>query len=120
MERVPGIDFTDGVTGRRVVIAGTGLDVWEIIDAFQQDELSFRELKEEFPWLSESELRAAFRYYELYPDEIGERLEKEQAWTPERVAALGLGSLARKYFGEEHGVELELPERGDYEPVKFE
>jgi hypothetical protein len=31
MRRCPGIIFADGVTGRRARIAGTGLEVWEII-----------------------------------------------------------------------------------------
>ena len=87
LRRAPGISFADGVTGRRAVIAGTGLEVWEIIDAYQQDELSFEELKEEFPWLSEMQLRAALGYYELFPKEIDARLEIERSWTPERVAA---------------------------------
>ena len=87
LRRVPGIAFADGVTGRRAVIAGTGLEVWEIIDAYQQDELSFEELKEEFPWLNEMQLRSALGYYELYPDEIDSRLEIERSWTAERVAA---------------------------------
>lgn len=87
LRRAPGIAFVDGVTGRRAVIAGTGLEVWEIIDAYQQDELSFEELKEEFPWLNEMQLRAALGYYQLYPEEIDARLEIERSWTPERVAA---------------------------------
>lgn len=31
MRRVPGIVFADGPSGRRAVVAGTGLDVWEIV-----------------------------------------------------------------------------------------
>jgi hypothetical protein len=31
MRRVPGIVMVDGPTGRRAVVAGSGLDVWEII-----------------------------------------------------------------------------------------
>ena len=31
MRRAPGIVFADGATGRRAVVAGTGLDVWEVI-----------------------------------------------------------------------------------------
>lgn len=86
LRQAPGIAFVDGATGRRAVIAGTGLEVWEIIDAYQQDELSFEELKEEFPWLTEMQLRAALGYYERYPKEIDARLEIERSWTPERVA----------------------------------
>jgi len=31
MRRCPGILFADGPTGRRARVAGTGLDVWEVI-----------------------------------------------------------------------------------------
>ena len=34
MRRVPGIVMVDGPTGRRAVVAGSGLDVWEIIAAW--------------------------------------------------------------------------------------
>lgn len=87
ISHAPGISFADGVTGRRAVIADTGLEVWEIIDAYQQDELSFEGLQEEFSWLSETQLQAALRYYELYPKEIDARLAIERSLTPERVAA---------------------------------
>ena len=30
--RAPGVAFVDGATGRRAVLAGTGLEVWEIVD----------------------------------------------------------------------------------------
>ena len=35
MRRVPGIVMVDGPTGRRAVVAGSGLDVWEIIATWQ-------------------------------------------------------------------------------------
>jgi len=41
-------------------------------------------LRWSLPWLSETQLRAVLSYYELYPDEIDHRLEREKAWTPER------------------------------------
>ena len=34
--RAPGVAFVDGATGRRAVLAGTGLDVWEIIQCWQE------------------------------------------------------------------------------------
>src|SRR5215510_14166556 len=45
MRRVPGIVMVDGPTGRRAVVAGSGLDVWEIIATWQacgQDEAQTR------------------------------------------------------------------------------
>ncbi len=33
--RAPGVAFVDGATGRRAVVAGTGLEVWEIVAAWK-------------------------------------------------------------------------------------
>ena len=63
MSRVPGIVLMDGATGSRDALAGTGLDVWEIIDTWQEGGRSFEELRENYPWLTEAQLRAALAYY---------------------------------------------------------
>src|SRR5262249_47203124 len=86
MRRAPGIVFVDGAVGRRAVVAGTGLDVWEVVATWQPCDGDFRRLRRSYPWLTESQLRAALSYYELYPVEIDARLEREAEWTPERVA----------------------------------
>lgn len=85
MRRAPGIVFVDGATGRRAAVAGTGLDVWEVIATWQEGGKSYEELRENYPWLTEFQLRAALGYYELYPSEIDARLKHEAEWTPERV-----------------------------------
>lgn len=85
MRRAPGIVFADGPTGRRAVVAGTGLDVWELVRTWQDSGKSFEETRANYPWLSEAQIRAAIGYYELYPVEIDARLERERSWTAERV-----------------------------------
>jgi uncharacterized protein (DUF433 family) len=85
MRRVPGIVMVDGPTGRRAVVAGSGLDVWEIIATWQAGGHDERQLAQNYPWLTPAQLRAALAYYALYPDEIAARLAREQRWTPERV-----------------------------------
>jgi uncharacterized protein (DUF433 family) len=85
MRRVPGIVMVDGPTGRRAVVAGSGLDVWEIIATWQACGKDERQLAQNYPWLTQPELRAALAYYALYPDEIEARLAREHQWTPERV-----------------------------------
>jgi uncharacterized protein (DUF433 family) len=85
IRRSPGIAFMDGPAGRRAVIAGTGLDVWEIIGAWSDVEKDFERLRQNFPWLTDAQLRAALAYYDLYPTEIDARLEEEEQLTPERV-----------------------------------
>jgi uncharacterized protein (DUF433 family) len=85
MRRAPGILFADGPTGRRAVVAGTGLDVWEVIRTWQDVGRSLDETRANYPWLSETQLRAAIGYYELYPTEVDERVKREREWTTERV-----------------------------------
>jgi uncharacterized protein (DUF433 family) len=85
MRRAPGIFFADGPTGRRAVVAGTGIDIWEIISTWRECEGDFSAFRKNYPWLTEPQLRAALSYYQLYPHEIESRLEREAQWTPERV-----------------------------------
>jgi len=86
MRRVPGIHFVEGVRGaRRAAVAGTGLEVWEVVRTYKEVGEDYGELRKSYPWLSEPQLRAALSYYELYPDEIEARLKLEESWTPERV-----------------------------------
>lgn len=85
MRRAPGIVFADGPAGRRAIVAGSGLDVWEIISTWHEGGDRFETVRDNYPWLTEPQLRAALAYYELYPKEIDARLEREAKWTPERV-----------------------------------
>lgn len=84
--RAPGILFADSPTGRRALVAGTGLDVWEIVAAWKSLDGDVARLRAAYEWLSEAQLRSALAYYELYPAEIDERLAREADWTPEHVA----------------------------------
>jgi uncharacterized protein (DUF433 family) len=78
--------FGDGPAGRRAVVAGTGLDVWEVVATWQAAAKDFDLLRQNYSWLTGPQLRAALAYYGLYRDEIDARLEREARWTPERVA----------------------------------
>jgi len=86
MSRAPGVVFVDARDGRRAAIAYSGLEVWEII-RFWKAHRDWEVLRSEFEELTEPQLRAAVNYYALYPQEIDARLEREEYWTPERVAA---------------------------------
>jgi uncharacterized protein (DUF433 family) len=85
MRRAPGIVFVEGPTGRRASIAGTGLDVWEIIAAWREGGSNYETLRQNYSWLTEAQLRAALAYYELFPTEVDQRLASEEQLTPERV-----------------------------------
>lgn len=83
--RAPGIVFRPGPTGRRASVAGSGIDVWEVIDAYRECGEDREELAEALPQLDASQLRAALNYYALYPDDIDARLEREEELTPEAL-----------------------------------
>lgn len=86
MRRIPGIVFADSPSGGRVArVAGTGLEVFEIVQAYRSVESSWPRLKESFHWLSDNQLRAALAYAEAYPEEIEERIRRDEQWTPEVV-----------------------------------
>lgn len=84
MRRIPGILFADSPSGGRLArIAGTGLEVFEVVQAYRSVENSWARLKEAFHWLSDTQLRAALAYAEVYPDEIEERIRRDEQWTAE-------------------------------------
>lgn len=85
MRRVPGVIFVDGLDSRRAAVAGTGLEVWEIAATYKAVGEDTERLGRSYPTLSEGQLSSALAYYELYPDEIEARLEREEAWTPQGV-----------------------------------
>ncbi|MBI2940548.1 MAG: DUF433 domain-containing protein [Chloroflexi bacterium] len=87
MRRIPGIVFADGPAGRVARIAGTGLEVFEVIGAHRAMDESWERLRQAYHWLSEHQLRAALAYASAYPDEIESRLKEEDRWTPETVWA---------------------------------
>ena len=79
MRRAPGIVFMDGPSGRRATVAGTGLDVWELIATWKACGQRDETLVESYPWLTEPQRRAALSYYGLYPQEVEDRLVLRRA-----------------------------------------
>ena len=86
MRRCPGILFAEGPSGRRARIAGTGIEVWEVIATYRSVKRSPRRLQRAYAWLAEPQLRAALGYYEAYPEEIAQQIARNEAWTKERLA----------------------------------
>ena len=83
MRRIPGIVFADSPSGRGARVAGTGLEVFEIVRAFRDMDEDWQRLRQAFHWLSEQQLRAALAYADAYPEEIEKRLHGEEQWTPD-------------------------------------
>jgi len=83
MRRCPGIFFVDGPSGRRAHLAGTGLEIWEIIATYKSLNLDDTRLKKTYHWLQPTQLRAALGYYSAYPQEIDEQISSNAQWTEE-------------------------------------
>jgi uncharacterized protein (DUF433 family) len=83
--RCPGIIFSEGVRGRRARVAGTGIEVWEIIAAYRSVRKNLDRLRKIYHWLTDSQLRSALGYYKVYPEEIDRLIAANEGWTPERV-----------------------------------
>src|SRR5438445_4825607 len=89
MQQFPGIVFVEGPAGRRAHVAGTGLDVWEVIRLLQEYQ-AVSKLREAFPPLSTIAIQVAKAYAEAYPEEINtflalnnqspEQLRKKLPW----------------------------------------
>ncbi len=86
IRRCPGILFADGPSGRRAILAGTGLNVWEVIATYKSLDRDVAHLRDAYHWLSEAQLRAALGYYAAYPDEIERQIARNDAWTKEGLA----------------------------------
>ncbi len=66
---LPGIAFRGDDYNRRAWLIGTSLDVWQVIEAYQDFENSFERMIAETD-LTERELRTALSYYERFPQDV--------------------------------------------------
>lgn len=85
MRRCPGIVFADGPAGRRARIAGTGIDVWELIAAFKGIKEDYEKLKTAYHWLNDAQIRSALSYYALYPEEIEGYIDQNESITESKI-----------------------------------
>jgi uncharacterized protein (DUF433 family) len=85
MRRCPGILFAEGTSGRRARVAGTGIEVWEVIAAYKGVKKDLKKLQKTYHWLSREQLKAALGYYMAYPQEIDQLIEQNERWDEERV-----------------------------------
>lgn len=86
MDDHPGIGFADGATGRRAVVIGTGLDVWELIATVKQSKGSVVAVAR-YLELPVGVVRTAVRYYAAFPDEVDDRLARHAAIADREEAA---------------------------------
>jgi uncharacterized protein (DUF433 family) len=70
MRLVPGIVFADGAAGRRARIEGTGIEVFEVIQAYLAADRNRDDLRQAFDWLADRQVDAALAYYRQFPDDV--------------------------------------------------
>ncbi len=71
----PGIDFVDGPAGRRPRLAGTGLDIWEIIETVK-DEGDSAEAAAAYLDIPVSSVGVATSYYAAHGEKIDDWTER--------------------------------------------
>ena len=87
MRRLPGIIFVDGPAGRRARIAGTGLEVFEVIGPYWASGWDLEALLKGFHWLTGDQILAALRYAREFPEEIEAILREAEELVPEDIRA---------------------------------
>lgn len=80
----PGIGFRGTDSERRAWVIGTALDVWQIVDSHRDFE-SIEAMAAETD-VSERLIRLALAYYERFPDEIDEMIERNRVTLEELLA----------------------------------
>ena len=85
MRRCPGILFAEGTAGRRARVAGTGIEVWEIVSTYRNVGKSSERIRKAYHWLTAEQLRAAIAYSETYPEEIDQLIEQNERWTEKKL-----------------------------------
>jgi uncharacterized protein (DUF433 family) len=78
MDEHPEIAFRDGALGRRAALAGTRVDVWQVIETVRKSGKSVQEAAE-YLGLPSSRVQAAVTYYAAYRGEVDEIAERERA-----------------------------------------
>lgn len=76
MDDHPGIGFVDGPAGRRAVLVGTGLDVWEVIGTVKASRGSVASAARYLD-LPPAQVRAAVRYYAAFSAEVDDLLARQ-------------------------------------------
>jgi uncharacterized protein (DUF433 family) len=96
MRRCPGVVFADGPSGRRARIAGTGLEIWEVVATYSSLDRDAERLRQAYHWLSDGQLRAALGYYAAYPEEVDRQIARNESWTPDQLAKRHLSLIPER------------------------
>ena len=94
--RYPGITFVEGAAGLRAHVAGSGLDVWEVVMVHRAHKGVEEATCKHLPQLSRRQLRAALAYYRERKHEVdailSEQAKAPEEWSREVVAPRPAGA----------------------------
>ena len=76
MRRCPGILFSEGTSGKRARVAGTGIEVWEVIATYKSVKEDFKRLKKAYHWLSGSSSRRPLDIMRSIPRKLTDSLSR--------------------------------------------
>lgn len=74
---IPGIAFRGDDYNRRAWVIGTSLDVWQVVEAYQDFDEDLERMVVETD-LTKRELRTALSYYQRFPQEIDEFIKLDR------------------------------------------
>ena len=83
--RCPGIIFTEGTSGKRARIAGSGIEVWEVIATYKSVGKDLKRLAKAYDWLTDQQVKAVLSYYMQYADEIDSLISENEGWGTEKI-----------------------------------
>jgi uncharacterized protein (DUF433 family) len=66
-------------------VAGTGIEVWEIISTYKSVGKDLKRVKKAYHWLSQEQIKVALSYYSAYPKEIDQVIERNESWTKKKI-----------------------------------
>lgn len=78
MDEHPEIGFRDGALGRRAILSGTRLDVWQVVETVRNSDNSVQEAAD-YLALAPARVQAALGYYAVYRGEVDEIAARERA-----------------------------------------
>lgn len=85
MRRHPGIAFAEGAGGRRAIIAGTGLSVYEVIQLWQAHKKDRKAVLKFLSHIRPQQLEAALAYYQAFTSEIDQQIAQNTPSAAELV-----------------------------------
>ena len=83
LRRQPGIAFMDGAGGRRAMVAGTGLSIYEVMQLWKAYRQDRKAVLKHLDHITPVQLDAALAYYAAHPEEIDRQITEN---TPSAAA----------------------------------